>query len=147
VLDSIGASNVKLHVQVENTIPFNIDAHLVFVDSLGKDMDDLDQLIHMIDPKQETDSAHNHLFIKAPEMSTPTGPKDFDNVEKASVSKFVFEVETKNFERLNEVKQIRLDAAIMDNPQPCALMSNSGLKVRIAVSAQADVFLNFNDNK
>lgn len=122
ILEGINASEIKLHLQVENTIPFNIDARLYFLDENDQDMN----IVFV------QDSTENHLRFPIQEPGKE-GPK------------YVISINEKDFDRVSQVKKLRFEAALMDNPAPCALKDDMGLKIRIALSAKGDIVLNFND--
>ena len=107
---------------VENTIPFNIDARLYFLDENDQDMN----IVFV------QDSTENHLRFPIQEPGKE-GPK------------YVIAINEKDFDRVSQVKKLRFEAALMDNPAPCALKDDMGLKIRIALSAKGDIVLNFND--
>lgn len=137
VLNDVNATNIKLILDIENSIPFAIDGKFVFMDKDGKDMEL--QLIQ--------DSAYNHLHFPAPEMSEPKDEGDLGEVIAPSKTRVVVDVDKSDFDKLSEVKKLRFDASLAENPQPCRLDKSASIKVRIALSAKADVVLNFDDEK
>lgn len=138
VLNDINASNIKLILDVENTIPFAIDGKFYFLGENDKEMD-----LQFIQ-----DSTLNHVHFDAPEMSEPKEGETYGEVIAPSKTRIVVNVEKSDFEELSKVKKLRFDASLVNNPpKPCHLDKSAGLKVRIGLSAQADVVLNFDDEK
>ena len=141
VLNDVNATSIKLILDVENSIPFAIDGKFYFIgkDEQGNDKEMDLQLIQ--------DSTFNHLHFPAPEMSAPEDEGDFGKVIAPSKTRLVVDVDKNDFDKLSEVKKLRFDASLTDNPQPCRLDKSASIKVRIGLSAKADVVLNFDDEK
>ena len=131
-IDSIKASEIKLILQVENGIPFEVEGTFTFLD---KDSNELKlQLIE--------DSTKNHVRFPAPEMAIKQGEM-YGYVVKPSVTRQVISIGKNEFERLAEVKSVRMDVAAVGNPQPCKITKYTDLRVRIGLAAKVDAILNF----
>lgn len=131
-IDSIKASEIKLILQVENSIPFEVEGYFTFLD---KDSNELRlQLIE--------DSTKNHVRFPAPEMAIKQGEM-YGYVVKPSVTRQVISIGKNEFERLAEVKSVRMDVAAVGNPQPCKITKYTDLRVRIGLAAKVDAILNF----
>ncbi len=134
ILDTVKASELKLILKFENKIPFNIDAYFTFLD---KDSADMNMILLQ-------DSTSNHIRIPAPKMSAPQDEKSYGEVLEATDATLIISVDKSKFDRFAEVKHIRMDAAILDNPQRCIIKDNTSLLVQIGIGAHVDAVLNFN---
>lgn len=131
VLDTVKASNLKLFLQIENGIPFDLNAHFTFLDK-----DSADMHLQLV---QDNDS--NIIHLPAPKMTRPAG-QTYGYVSEPSKTVLIVDVEKNDFDRMAEIKKIRLDAAITGNPQPCILDTATSLRVRIGIAANVDAILN-----
>ena len=140
ILDTLKTSNLKLFLQVENSIPFDIEGVFTFLDK-----DSADMHLQLV---QDNDS--NRLHFPAPTMIRPAGQK-YGYVSEPSKTVLIVDVEKNDFDRFAEIKAIRLDAAITGNPQPCVLDTTTSVRVRIGIAANVDAILNLdkiaNQNK
>ena len=132
VLDTVKASDLKLILEVENSIPFDLEGWFTFLDK-----DSVDMKMQLLEGNQE-----NHLRFPAPKMERPSG-QTYGFVKEPSVTRCIINVDKNDFDRFAEVKKIRFDAAITGNPQPCVLDTATDLRVKIGLSAHIDAVLNF----
>ncbi|MBQ7997080.1 MAG: hypothetical protein IJ249_05370 [Paludibacteraceae bacterium] len=134
ILDTVNATDLKLIMRFENKIPFNIDARFVFLD---KDSINMNMILLQ-------DSTSNHIRIPAPKMTAPQDEKSYGEVLEATDATLIIRIDKSKFDRFAEVKHIRMDAAILDNPQRCIIKDSSSLLVQIGITAQIDAVLDFN---
>ena len=134
VLDSINASNVKLILFVENTIPFDIDAELAFLDAKGDTVD--------IKLSQDTIGKITHIHFPSPNINELG-----DAIRPVDPERIVLNVNDTDLEELKKAKKMWFKASISGNNGACRLRNDAGLKVRIGVSANADVTFRFDDEK
>lgn len=132
VLDSVKASDVKLIMEIENGLPFKVEGEFTFLNARGEDM----KMVLL------EDHPDNHLLFPAPEMTLPAG-QTYGYVSKPSVTRCIVSIDKNDFNRLSEVKSIRMDVAMVDNPMPCQIMKDTDLRVRIGLAAHVDAVLNF----
>ncbi|MBQ6748930.1 MAG: hypothetical protein IJR09_05790 [Paludibacteraceae bacterium] len=136
ILDTINAGNVKLILAVENTIPFDIDAELLFIDSVGKPLHM--QLVENAEQSNDT----THLHFKAPHID-----KFGDAIQPVETQKIVLIVNDADLIELKKAKKMWFKASISGNEEACRLSKDAGLRVRVGVSANADVTFKFDDKK
>ena len=137
ILDTVKASDLKLILKVKNRIPFNLDAYVTFLD---KDSTDMNMVLL-------ADSSINHIHIPAPKMTRPADAKSYGQVSEPSESVTIISVDKSKFDRFAEVKHIRLDAAITDNPQRCVLDTATDMTVFIGLTAHIDAVMKFENDK
>ena len=135
-LDSVKTGEVKLIIEVENGMPFKIDGKFTFLnkDSVAMKMEFVE------------DNPDNHLVFPAPEMERPAGVK-YGHVTKPSISRYIINVNKNDLNRLSQVGYIRMDVAMLDNPEPCIIEKGTDLRVRIGIAARVDAVLNFGGNQ
>lgn len=136
VLDSIKTSELKLIMDIENSIPFDMEGYFTFLD---KDSNELK--LHLVE-----DSTTNHMFFPKPKMAVRPG-ETYGYVTQPSVTRQVINIGHNEFERLAEVKSIRMDIAMTSNPEPCKITKYTDLRVRIGLAAKVDAILDFDKAK
>ena len=134
ILDTVKASDLKLILEVENRIPFDLEGWFTFLNE-----DSVDMKLQLVQ-----DNPNNHLHFPAPKMTRPAGQR-YGYVSEASKTRAIINVDKNDFDRLAEVKHIRFDAAVTGNPVPCVLDTATDLRVRIGISAHVDAVLNFDN--
>ena len=134
ILDTIKASDLKLILEVDNRIPFDLEGWFTFLNK-----DSVDMKMELLEGNKE-----NHLRFPAPKMERPAGQK-YGFVTEASKTRCIINVDKNDFDRLAEVKYIRFDAAITGNPQPCVIDTATDIRVKVGISAHVDAVLNFDN--
>jgi len=136
-VDTIRASDIKLILDVHNSIPFDLRGQFTFRDKDSTDM----QMVLV----QGNDS--NIFHFPAPTKMEKSAKTDYYYVAEPSVTRLIVSVEKNDFDRLSEIKYINFDAAITGNPKPCQLDTNTCVQVSIGVSALVDADLKFGSNE
>lgn len=138
-IDSVKASDIKLRVRAESTIPIDIKVALAFLDSLDQPID----LSGLID--------NDTIFIKAPTELMAGGVV---NQDRPGVAETLITVSKEEFDKLAQVRSIVYDATLMTNnkamdnadggagTKSVAIRPSSGLKLNIGASADIDALLN-----
>lgn len=137
-LDSVKTSDVKLIIEVRNGLPFKFTGDFTFLDKNGRNLD-----LRLIQ-----DSTKNSLVFPAPTIQRGSNEK-YGKVTAPSVARYIIAVGKNDFERLAEVKSVRMDVAMLDNPEPCMITTKDYLKVFIGIAARVDAILDLeksNDN-
>lgn len=130
VVDSVHAKHLKLILQSENYIPFNIRCDFTFLDADG-----------------------NEIAIKALEGNSNQmqidGAFDIDNrvVLNPTTSTMVIDLEQSEIDKLPLIKTIAYKAFLGENTASCRLLDTTKLKIRIGVAAEVDAFLNLDLNE
>lgn len=133
----VKASDLKLMVKFKNRIPFDLEAVVSFLDKDTADM----SMVFL------TDSSVNHIHIPAPAMTKPVDEKSYGHVSQASETTVFISLDKSQFDRFAEVKHIRLNAAITNNPQRCILDTSTDLTIFIGIAAHVDAILDLNKNE
>ncbi len=116
----IKTADVKLVCQAKNTIPFNIEAELVLLDSLNQEV----KLIVLNDD--------NKLHIAGP---TKEKVKDGVVVEP-EVSTFVISVDQDKLNQLADIKKVYYKAHLGHNTCEVRVLDKSNLSIRLAATAK-----------
>ena len=132
VLDSVKASDLKLIMEIQNGLPFEVEGTFTFLNKQGVDM----KLVLL------EDHPDNHLIFPVPKMTVPPG-EIYGYVDEPSVTRCIISVDKNDFNRLAEVGSIRMDLAVVNNPVPCKITKDTDLRVRIGIAAHVDAVLNF----
>ena len=132
VIDSLKATEIKLIMEVENRIPFKIEGKFTFLNK-----DSVEMKMELIQ-----DNTDNHILFPAPKMSRGAGEK-YGRIDEPSVTRLIVSVDKNDFDKLSQVGYIRMDAALVDNPEPCWITTETDLRVRVGLAAQVDALLNF----
>lgn len=123
----VKTSDLYLIVDIENYIPFNLEANLIFYDSLKRELP-----LNLIENKEK-----NEILLKAPTIVP--GSSGYGEVTEPSKERFVLSVDKNDFDRLAEIKSIYLHASIIGNDnQPCRIKTDAALVVHIGVSGRID---------
>ena len=130
---NVNDATVKLFLLVSNSIPFEMTSTFNFLDENGAEVGIL----------LGDSTTGNTITIPAPEMTAPDTEDGFGIVKEPSKKEIIINVDKSDSDKLASVKKIRLDAAILNNPQRCSIKENSGLSVQIGIAAQIDAILDF----
>ena len=131
-IDTIKANTVLVFTNFRNTIPFKIGAYVHFLDQ-----DSVELPVYFV---QGNDS--NHVIIQAPKMSRPTG-STYGYVTAPSDTTVILHMDNEKFNMFTRTKTIRMDAYLIDNPEPCVVDSLAQLKVSIGVAADVEAIINW----
>ena len=139
MIDSLKASDIKLILEVENGLPFEVSGQFTF---LNKDSVDMHLVLF-------EDNEDNKLLFAAPKMERGAGQKYGTVVKGSSVTRLIVSVDKNDFDRLAQVGYIRFDAALVNNPEPCCITKDDYLRIKIGIGAHVDAVLDFakDDNK
>jgi len=132
-VDTLNAASLKLILQVENSIPFDIQGTFTFLDK-----DSVDLGLQLVE-----DNTTNTFHFPAPTMSAPSGPNEYGDVKDPSKTTIIVNVDENDFDRLAEIKKIAFDAAITDNPQRCKIMKDTGIKITIGITGKIDAIVDW----
>lgn len=134
LIEDVKAADIRLIVQIDNGIPFDLDAKFFFLDKNGKELKL--QLVQ--------DSTMNHLHVGAAKMAR-AGSDKYGRVTEPTSERYIFRVGQNEFDRLSEVTSIKMHVAMIGNPEPCKLTKDTDLKVTMGLAAHVDALLDFNN--
>ena len=142
IIDSLKASDIKLRILAESTIPLDVKVGYSFLDEFDQKIDFKDLV--------ENDT----IIINAPTELI----QGVVNPDKPGKTELIVNVSREEFDKLDRVRKIVYDAFLMTNNESfdnnpgtryVSLLPTSGLKVNIGASANLEAVLNldFNNNK
>ena len=142
VVDSLKATDIKLRILAESTIPLDVKVGYSFLDEFDQEIS-FKNLV-------ENDT----IIINAPTELI----QGVVNPDKPGKTELIVNVSKEEFDKLDKVKKIVYDAFLMTNNESfdnnpgtryVSLLPSSGLKVNIAASASLEAILdlNFDDDK
>jgi len=123
------AKRLKLYLMLENRLPFEVMANIVF----------LDQDSNVVDlplfPAQET----NTITMPAPKMSEGN---PYGYITTPSQAVYTADINEQQFDLLTSCKHMRLATYLGDNPVACAVDRNAALTVQLGVAANVEAIVN-----
>lgn len=125
-IDSVRQADLRLFLTISNGIPFAIQAKMQFLDDRGQIVN-----LHPL--------AGDSLRIAAPEdiqNHKVITPKETD---------IIIHLTRDEWRTFSQVKKIRLEAFLGDNPATVQLDTRACLALRLGLSAKADVVYDFNN--
>jgi hypothetical protein len=131
ILDTVRASELKMVLQIENSLPFDLNAYIVFLDK-----DSVEMKLNLV---ENNDS--NRIHLPAPKMDVTAFSAPYGVVTEPSVQTYIVNVKKNDFDRFAEIKKIRLDATISGNPVPCILDNKCKLSLKVGLTANIDAIL------
>lgn len=134
IIEKSNAAHIKLFLTLSNSLPFDIDAKVWFLD---KDSNDMNLLLF---DNQEL----NELHLPAPQMERHAGEK-YGYITTPSSSTIIIDVDQAKCDILSKCKYIRLDAFMGKNQKACAISVENGLKLKVGVAANVEAIMNFNE--
>lgn len=148
VIDSIGASNVKMRLKADNTIPLDISLQFAFLDENDQPID-LSGLSITEDGKSVSDS----IYIKAANNVETGGNVSIVNGQQVATSTIIWmNLSAEQFNKITQAKKFVYTATL--NTSSASFRDNkwvnvrniSGLKIQLGVAADVDAFLNLDMN-
>lgn len=137
ILDTVRASELKMFLTIENSIPFNLKARVVFLDK-----DSVEMKLNLV---ENNDS--NVIDLKAPKMEVTAFSAPYGVVTEPSSVTYIVNVKKNDFDHFAEIKKIRLDATIDGNPEPCILDNKCKLSLKVGLTANIDAILDLGKEK
>jgi len=131
ILDTVRASELKMVLQIENSLPFDLNAYVVFLDK-----DSVEMKLNLVE-----DNDSNRIHLPAPKMEVTAFSAPYGVITEPSVQTFIVNVKKNDFDRFAEIKKIRLDATISGNPEPCILDDKCKLSLKVGLTANIDAIL------
>lgn len=127
VVDTINTASVKLIIEAENWIPFDVDASFKFYDESMNEI-------------QLNMAENNTLHI--------AGPNKVENqvVIEPGVSRLIISIDKDNFEHLKQVTNIIYEAALGKNTATVRLLDTSRITLKVGLAAQVDATMNLDFN-
>ncbi len=150
-IDSIGTSNVKLRLKVDNTIPLDVKFHFQFLDDKGKPID-----MSGLEITTDGEVLGDSVIIKAAENIEAAGNVARINGEQEPTStQILMNLSEKQFNKITQATKMIYTAVI--NTSDKSFQENkwvnvkdvSGLDIQLGVAADVDAFLrlDLNGNK
>lgn len=136
IVEKANAAHIKLFLTFTNSLPFDIDANVWFLD---KDSSEMNLLLF---DNQEL----NEIHLPAPKMTKEPGNK-YGSIVAPSTSTIIIDVDQNKCNLLSTCKYIRLDAFMGDNQKACTINVNNSLKLQVGVAANVEAIMNFNKDK
>lgn len=142
ILDSLKATDIRIRLLAESTIPLDVKLGYSFLDELDQPID----FNNLVD--------NDTIIIKAPTELL----QGVVNPDKPGKAEIIVNVSKEEFDKLRLIRKIKYDAYLMTNNQTfddnpgtkyVSLLPSSGLKVNIGASANLEALLNldFNNDK
>lgn len=143
-IDSIGASNVKLRLKIDNTIPLDIRLKFAFLDDSGTPID-----LSGLEITEEGKSATDSVYIKAAENVETGGNVSIVNGQQVPTSTMVWmNLSAEQFNKITQATKFVYTATLNTSSQSFRdnkwvnVRNVSGLKLQLGVAASVDAFLN-----
>lgn len=139
IMDSLKATDIKLRLLAESTIPLDVKAGFSFLDEFDQPID----FSNLID--------NDTIYIKAPTELI----QGVVNPDKPGKTEIIINISKEEFDKLRLIKKIKYDAYLMTNNQTfddnpgtryVSLLPSSGLKINIGASANLEALLNLDFN-
>ncbi len=134
MVEKVEVNEVKLILQITNTIPFDIVGEFVF-------LNDSNQAIDI-----QLTEVGNKILIE--------GPTEVENgvIQSPSKSTIVISIDQAAYDKLTQLKRIEYKASLGDNTTYVRMLDKSGLKIHLAVAANVTADFNLdslfnNDNE
>ncbi len=128
-VDSLSAQ-LKLMIQASNSIPFDIDAEIEFLNEQGNKLD-----ITIIE--DTTQHSPNILHIEGP------AKEDIQNgiVTTPAISTFVINIDEEQFSKLSHIDKVVYKLYLGDNKDYVCILRDSSLKLKIALAADIEAVM------
>lgn len=127
VLDSVKTSDLKLYIDIQNSLPFAIKANLQFLDEAGNEV--------------PMDFGYGDTLI----INRPDKEQIVDRqVMEPAVTHVCIRLSKNEWKAFAKVKQIRLVAELSENQATAQLDVHQKLAIRLGLGAKAGVVLDFN---
>lgn len=143
-IDSIGASNVKLRLKIDNTIPLDIRLKFAFLDDSGTPID-----LSGLDITEEGKTASDSVYIKAAENVETGGNVSTIGGQQVPTSTVIWmNLSAEQFNKITQATKFVYTATLNTNSQSFRdnkwvnVRNVSGLKIQLGVAANVDAFLN-----
>ena len=143
-IDSIGASNVKLRLKIDNTIPLDIRLKFAFLDDSGTPID-----LSGLEITEEGKTASDSVYIKAAENVETGGNVSTISGQQVPTSTVVWmNLSAEQFNKITQATKFVYTATLNTNSQSFRdnkwvnVRNVSGLKIQLGVAANVDAFLN-----
>ncbi len=134
-LDSVIDGAIYLYLEASNSIPFDVTAQYAFYDKNNSEV-----VLPLV-----TDNEGKGATYK---MTIPAPTKYADNkATEPGKNTIILRVSKKEFEKLNSIRKIIFTVSLDNNPQRVIIWTDSGLEVKVGVSASVEAILNINTNK
>ena len=148
IIDSLGASNVKLRLKIDNTIPLDIRLKYAFLDDSGNPID-----LSGLEITEEGKTASDSVYIKAAEnVETGGNVTTVSGNQVATTTVIWMNLSAEQFNKITQATKFVYTATLNTSSQSFKdnkwvnVRNVSGLKIQLGVAANVDAFLNF-DNK
>ena len=147
-IDSIGTSNVKLRLKIENTIPLDIRFKFAFLDDSGTPID-----LSGLEITEEGKTAEDSIYIKAAEnVETGGNVTSVNGSQVPTVTAVWMNLSAEQFNKITQATKLVYTATL--NTASESFKDNrwvnvrnvSGLKIQLGVAANVDAFLNLDMN-
>ncbi len=130
------AKHIKLFLIAKNSLPFDVDAKVWFLDKDSVEMD-----LHLFEGQKA-----NEIRLPAPKMER-YGDNPYGHVTEPSEATFVVDVTQEQFDYLTQCTSLRLDAFMGNNIQPCYIDTKTSISIQLGVAADVEAVMNFKNNK
>ena len=143
-IDSIGASNVKLRLKIDNTIPLDIRLKFAFLNESGTPID-----LSGLEITEEGKTASDSVYIKAAENVETGGNVSSIGGQQVPTSTVIWmNLSAEQFNKITQATKFVYTATLNTNSQSFRdnkwvnVRNVSGLKIQLGVAANVDAFLN-----
>ena len=127
-IDTMKTANLKLVLLIKNTIPFNLGAHLTFIDYKNDSIP-----LHI--------TSDNWIRIAGPGVGNLDGSGD---VKTPVESALTLDLDKENMEMLSKVKALKLQAHLGDNTAKARLKSSNSLNIHLGIGVDVQAVLDMN---
>lgn len=149
IIDSLGASNVKLRLKIDNTIPLDIRFKYAFLDDHDRPID-----LSGLEITEEEKTASDSIYIKAAENVEAGGNvTSIDGKQVATSTTIWMNLSAEQFNKITQASKMVYTATLNTSDQSFKdnkwvnVRNVSGLKIQLGVAASVDAFLNFDSQE
>ena len=137
MIDTLIAHDVLVFMNVQNSIPFDIDARFTFRDQDSSELD-----VKLINNND------NHIIFRAPtaDQFAPASATEkgvFYKVVAPSDTTLIVRMDQDEYNRFCKTKYINLDASLVNNPVNCEMDSTTKMTVHLGVAADVEAIINW----
>ena len=147
IIDSLGASNVKMRLKIDNTIPLDIRFKFAFLDDSDNPID-----LSGLEITEDGKTASDSVYIKAAENVETGGNVSVVNDKQVPTTTTIWmNLSAEQFNKITKATHLVYTATL--NTSGKSFKENkwvnvrniSGLKIQLGVAASVEAFLNFDN--
>lgn len=147
IIDSLGASNVKMRLKIDNTIPLDIRFKFAFLDDSDNPID-----LSGLEITEDGKTASDSVYIKAAENVETGGNVSVVNGKQVPTTTTIWmNLSAEQFNKITKATHLVYTATL--NTSGKSFKENkwvnvrniSGLKIQLGVAASVEAFLNFDN--